>query len=122
MSDVKVEWFSGSGAGGQNRNKTMNCCRMTHLPSGTTAVCQTRARSSSYDGALAMLTKRVRESVCSAEFEALNSTRKGQVGSGMRGDKIRTYRFQDDTVADHRSGKVASVSQVMKGRFDLLWE
>ena len=47
--------------------------------------------------------------------------RKQQVGSGMRGDKIRTYRFQDDVVKDHNSGKSATVSKVLKGYFDLMW-
>ncbi len=47
--------------------------------------------------------------------------RKQQVGSGMRGDKIRTYRFQDDVVKDHNSDKVATVSKVMRGYFDLMW-
>lgn len=52
---------------------------------------------------------------------ALSVERKEQVGSGMRGDKIRTYRFQDDVVKDHITEKIASVKQVMKGNFDLMW-
>lgn len=47
--------------------------------------------------------------------------RKQQVGSGMRGDKIRTYRFQDDVVKDHLTDKSASVKKVLAGQFDLLW-
>jgi protein subunit release factor A len=47
--------------------------------------------------------------------------RKQQVGSGMRGDKIRTYRFQDDVVKDHVTDKTASVKKVLAGNFDLLW-
>ena len=49
------------------------------------------------------------------------SDRKRQVGSGMRGDKIRTYRFQDDTVQDHVTGRRAKCSTVLKGNLDLLW-
>ncbi len=49
------------------------------------------------------------------------SDRKSQVGSGMRGDKIRTYRFQDDSVQDHVTGKRATCSQILKGNVDLLW-
>ena len=52
---------------------------------------------------------------------ALAQDRKQQVGSGMRGDKIRTYRFQDDIVKDHNTGKCASVAKVMKGNFNLMW-
>jgi peptide chain release factor 1 len=47
--------------------------------------------------------------------------RKEQVGSGMRGDKIRTYRFQDDVVTDHRTDKKSSVKKILSGNFDLLW-
>lgn len=47
--------------------------------------------------------------------------RKQQVGSGMRGDKIRTYRFQDDVVKDHNTDRTATVSKVMRGYFDLMW-
>ena len=49
------------------------------------------------------------------------SDRKAQVGSGMRGDKIRTYRFQDDVVQDHISGKRGSVKKILNGNFDSLW-
>lgn len=51
----------------------------------------------------------------------IDGVRRGQIGSGMRGDKIRTYRFQDDIVKDHNSGKDAKCSKVMKGGFVSLW-
>lgn len=51
-----------------------------------------------------------------------SNTRKALVGSGMRGDKRRTYRFQDDIVVDDISGIKASVRQVLNGNFDLLWQ
>ena len=50
------------------------------------------------------------------------SDRRQQVGSGMRGDKIRTYRFQDDVVKDHLTDRTASVKKVLAGNFDLLWK
>ena len=52
---------------------------------------------------------------------SIASNRKQQVGTGMRGDKIRTYRFQDDQVQDHISGKRGSVKKIMNGNFDELW-
>ena len=52
---------------------------------------------------------------------SIASDRKQQVGSGMRGDKIRTYRFQDDVVKDHVTNKSNSVKKVLGGNFDLLW-
>lgn len=54
-------------------------------------------------------------------FMISNSIRSDQVGSGMRGDKIRTYRFQDDVVQDHQTGKRHLTSKVLAGNFDLLW-
>lgn len=50
-----------------------------------------------------------------------NSVRQKQIGSGMRGDKRRTYRFQEDKVTDHITGKTASASRVMRGKFSVLW-
>jgi len=54
--------------------------------------------------------------------DAINNSRANQIGSGMRGDKIRTYRFRDNLVEDHRTGKSGRCSEIMKGRFDLLWK
>lgn len=51
----------------------------------------------------------------------VDTIRRGQVGSGQRGDKIRTYRYQDDRVHDHQTGKSATCKKVMSGNFDLLW-
>lgn len=56
-----------------------------------------------------------------AGHSAMNDVRRAHIGSGMRGDKRRTYRFQDDSVVDHGTGKSARCSDVMRGRFDLLW-
>ena len=120
-TDLKVEWYSGTGAGGQNRNKVMCSCRIIHVPTGVTRSSQTRSRITSYDLAYKELVKAVSEVVKAKACSLISSSRKNQVGSGMRGDKIRTYRFQDDRVQDHISEKVASVKKVLNGNFDLLW-
>lgn len=120
--DLKLEWYSGTGCGGQNRNKVMASCRLTHIPTGIVKTSQTRSRETSYAQALAALTEAVSSGLVSKQLEKFNSIRKNQVGSGERGDKMRTYRFQDDIVKDHRTGKTASTSKVMAGNFDLLWE
>ena len=120
-SDLKVEWYSGTGAGGQYRNKHQNSCRVTHIPTGVVATAQCRSRQNSYDEARAAIVDRVLSAAVSSYHENISQDRKKQVGSGMRGDKIRTYRFQDDRVQDHVTGKSASCEKVLKGNFNLLW-
>lgn len=119
--DLRVEWYSGTGAGGQHRNKHQNSCRLTHLPSGTVVTAQCRSRENSYNEAMSVIYERICAETETAYNKAVASDRKQQVGSGMRGDKIRTYRFQDDRVQDHLTNKVASVAKVLAGNFDLLW-
>jgi len=122
QSDLKIEWYSGTGAGGQHRNKHQNSCRITHLPSGVIATAQTRSRQSSFEQAMTAIRNAVDKSAERQYNSNIASDRKRQVGSGMRGDKIRTYRFQDDSVQDHITGKRATCSQILKGNVDLLWQ
>lgn len=120
--DLKIEWFSGSGAGGQHRNKHQNCIRLLHIPTGIKVIGATeRSRAANQKIAMDELDKRLNTMLLSSHTKDVAALRKSQVGSGMRGDKIRTYRFQDDIVSDHMTGRSASVKQVMKGNFDLLW-
>ncbi len=120
--DCDVDWFSGTGAGGQHRNKHQNSCRITHRPTGITAVAQCRSRTNSFNEAMSSIQKRLDETVRLKYNNSIAQDRKLQVGSGMRGDKIRTYRFQDDRVQDHITNKTASVKKVLAGHFDLLWD
>lgn len=120
-SDLKIEWYSGTGAGGQYRNKHQNSCRITHIPSGIVAKSECRSRQNSLDSAMAELQQRIDNEQKRSYNNNIASDRKRQVGSGMRGDKIRTYRFQDDTVQDHLTGCRAKCSAVLKGNIDLLW-
>ena len=121
QNELKVEWYSGTGAGGQHRNKHQNSCRITHLPSGIVATAQCRSRQNSYNEAMAALQQRLDTAVKNSYNNNIASDRKRQVGTGMRGDKIRTYRFQDDRVQDHLTGKGATCSTILKGNIDLLW-
>lgn len=120
-SDLRIEWYSGTGAGGQHRNKHQNSARITHIPTGIVVTAQCRSRQNSLEQAMTAITQQV-EAVARNKYNSEQaSDRKLQVGSGMRGDKIRTYRFQDDRVQDHLTDKTASVKKVMAGNFDLLW-
>ena len=121
-SDLKIEWYSGTGAGGQHRNKHQNSCRITHIPSGIVVTSQTRSRQNSLALAMEDIQKQV-DNIATTKYNAnIASDRKQQVGSGMRGDKIRTYRFQDDVVKDHLTNRTASVKKILAGNFDLLWK
>jgi peptide chain release factor 1 len=121
-TDLKVEWYSGTGAGGQHRNKHQNSCRITHIPTGVVVTAQCRSRQNSFNEAMTTLQSRIDNEVKRQYNSTVASDRKQQVGSGMRGDKIRTYRFQDDNVQDHITGKRSTVKKVLSGNFDLLWE
>lgn len=121
VAEIYTDWFSGTGKGGQHRNKHQNSCRLTHIPTNTTVVSQCRSRTQSYQTALAELTKRVNQAAQAQHNASTAANRAQQTGSGMRADKIRTYRFQDNIVKDHQTGKSAKVSHVMRGQMDKLW-
>lgn len=119
--DFRVEWYSGTGAGGQHRNKHQNSCRITYVPTGQVSTAQCRSRQNSLEQAKTALLEQLKHADRTKHKQTVDTDRKQQVGSGMRGDKIRTYRFQDDVVKDHNSDRTASVRQVLRGNFDLMW-
>lgn len=120
-TDFKIEWFSGTGAGGQHRNKHQNSARITHIPTGMVETSQNRSRESSQRTAMENLVKRISDLSHSKHHSVQSHERKSQMGTGQRGDKIRTYRFQDDIATNHTNNKKANLSKVMNGYFDLLW-
>ncbi len=117
--DFVVTWFGGTGAGGQHRNKTRNCARVTYLPTGTIRCAQTRSRQSSYAEARAALEADVRKLMAQRLAEQRQVTRGDQIGEGQR---IRTWRFRDDEVVDHRSGRRGRVCDLLNGHFGAVWE
>lgn len=119
--DFSIEWFSGTGKGGQHRNKHQNCVRLTHRPTGIVQTITGRERASNLRQAFETLNARLDIDDAARRHGGQNAIRRDQVGSGQRGDKRRTYRFQEDQVWDDRTGKVARLSRVMAGHFDLLW-
>lgn len=119
--EFKIEWYSGTGAGGQHRNKHQNSIRLTHLPTGHMETAQCRSRETSQRDAMTNMVRALQNNAKYRMIVAQSQLRKKQMGSGMRGDKIRTYRFQDNIATDHRTNKKVSLSKVMDGNFDLLW-
>lgn len=119
--DFRVEWFSGSGAGGQHRNKHQNCCRYIHVPTGTVVKVEGRERTKNMIYAKEEMKKRL-DSMGNLEYTGrLGQIRKDQVGSGQRGDKVRTIRMQADEAVDHRTGKRIRAQDYLEGKMDRLW-
>lgn len=119
--DFTYRWFSGTGKGGQNRNKVQACLELTHRPTGTSVTIQGRSRVANEREAMDALVAKLAATAGSARHAATNDVRSKQIGTGMRGDKRRTLRFQDDAVVDHVTGKTCKASQFMRGNIDLLW-
>ena len=120
--DLDVRTCRGSGAGGQHRNKTESAVQVTHLPTGLQVRCEgERSQHQNRDEAMrlmrAKLLQRTQEQVSGARAQE----RRDQVGSGMRGDKIRTVAMQRDQVTDHRNGKRITTKAFLRGDLDGLY-
>lgn len=104
--DVEIVTTRGSGPGGQNRNKTDSCVIATHRPTGLQVrIDNERSQHQNKAMAYKILAARLYESERERQAAEREKDRRQQVGSGMRGDKVRTYRSQDDQVNDHRTGQ-----------------
>lgn len=118
--DVEFHLFSGSGPGGQNRNKTENCVRAVHRPTGIEAKAESeRSLRQNKAAALAALSARVHAHQRETAHQAASKERRAQVGTGQRGDKVRTVRCQDGVVTCERTGRKSQVKTYLKG--DLAW-
>jgi peptide chain release factor 1 len=123
QSDVEIKTTRGSGPGGQARNKTESCVIATHRPTGMTVRCDSgRSQAQNRDEAVRMLRARIFELRCTVAKLAEDAGRKAQVGSGQRGDKVRTIRTQDGIVTDHRLGVRVQLSNYERGDFGKILE
>ena len=122
QTDFRIEWFNGTTkAGGQHHQKNATCCRIIHIPTGITQTSQGRSRKANEEEAKSKILEILLKKSSGINSLATNESRSKQIGSGMRGDKRRTYRFQDDKVSDHETNKEVSCREIMKGKIDLLW-
>jgi peptide chain release factor 1 len=117
-ADLKIEYMRGQGPGGQHRNKTNSACRITHIPTGLTAWCDERDQKTSLRKAMEDIQAKVAE----AKAEEKARQRKDRRDEAIKPQAtIRTYDFKRNIVKDHRTGKEASLKEVMrKGRLELL--
>lgn len=116
-SDLKIDTFRASGAGGQHVNKTESAIRITHLPTGTVSESQDgRSQHKNKEIAMTQLLRRIQEEKRLEHENKLASKRKSLVGSGDRSDKVRTYNYPQNRVTDHRINlTLYNLDQIVEG-------
>jgi peptide chain release factor 1 len=116
-SDLKIDTFRSSGAGGQHVNTTDSAIRITHLPTSTVVECQDeRSQHKNKAKAMSVLAARIAKAETEKRAAAVSDTRRNLLGSGDRSDRIRTYNYPQGRVSDHRINlTVYRLSEVMEG-------
>jgi peptide chain release factor 1 len=118
-ADIHTRITRGQGPGGQNRNKRETCVVLNHRPTGIEVKAEVeRTQEANRRVAMDTLRERVHAHYAGLAQCSTNQQRKELIGTGQRGDKVRTYRA--DGVTDHRTGRKASLQQIQAGRLELL--
>jgi peptide chain release factor 1 len=119
-TDLQIDTFRSSGAGGQHINKTESAIRITHLPTGTVVECQDeRSQYKNKDKAMKVLRSKLLEAERSRQQSEIAGERKAQVGTGDRSERIRTYNFPQGRVSDHRINlTLYKIDSIVNGDLD----
>ncbi len=119
-NDLQIDTYRASGAGGQHINKTDSAIRITHLPTGIVVTCQDqRSQHKNKDKAMKILRSKLYELAQEQQSSEIALTRKNQVGTGDRSERIRTYNFPQGRVSDHRIGlTLYKIEDIMDGDLD----
>ena len=120
MSDLKIDTFRASGAGGQHVNTTDSAIRITHVPSGLVVSCQDeKSQTKNKEKALKILKSRLYDQMIMEQQNEISKDRKSQVGTGDRSERIRTYNYPQGRVTDHRINlTVHKLDYVLDGELD----
>lgn len=120
--DIVMESCKSSGAGGQHINKTESAVRLTHKPTGIVVECQEeRSQYKNRDKAMKMLRTILYDRMCEAQHKEIADSRKNQVGTGDRSERIRTYNYPQGRVTDHRIGlSLYNLEAVLDGNLGAL--
>ena len=120
--DLRIDTYRASGAGGQHINKTESAIRITHMPTGIVAECQTeRSQGQNKEYAMRMLRSKLYEKKLEEQNAKYAKERKSQVGTGDRSEKIRTYNYPQGRITDHRVGiSIYQVDSFLNGELDEL--
>ena len=118
--ELQIDIFHSSGHGGQNVQKVATAVRITHLPTGITAVCQDeRSQFKNKEKAMSVLRSRVLAQEVRRQQEEVSQARRSQVGTGDRSERVRTYNFPQDRVTDHRIALTRhGLEEVLDGDID----
>jgi peptide chain release factor 1 len=119
--DIRTDVYKSAGAGGQNVQKNATAVRITHLPTGIVVACQDeRSQLQNRLRAMSILKARLYEIEEEKRRQEMDETRRSQVGSGERAEKIRTYNYPQSRVTDHRIGLSSyNLTAVMEGEIDM---
>ncbi len=119
-TDLQIDTFRSSGAGGQHINKTESAIRITHIPTGVVVECQDeRSQIKNKEKAMKVLRSRLYDAKVREQNAAIAAERKSQVGTGDRSERIRTYNYPQGRVTDHRIGlSLYSLDAFLNGDLD----
>ena len=123
-TDLRIDVFRASGAGGQHINKTESAVRITHIPTGLVVECQDeRSQYKNKDKAMKILRSRLYEQMLQEQNDKIASERRMQVGTGDRSERIRTYNFPQGRMTDHRIGlTLYRLEDIMNGNLDEVFD
>ncbi|HNY65900.1 MAG TPA: peptide chain release factor 1 [Deltaproteobacteria bacterium] len=121
-TDLRIDTYRSSGAGGQHVNKTESAVRITHIPTGIVVSCQDeKSQHKNKAKAMRVLRSRILQKFQEDHDEAIASQRRSQVGTGDRSERIRTYNFPQGRVTDHRINlTLHKLPQILEGNIDEL--